>query len=139
MIVDSSDRMKIVVYYAVWTVVCASAAGAVIALIHTWFFSYVPNRAGLIHTLFGDAVAALAIAAGQGAVALVTGSVLAQLGRVLQRTLLLGLLVGVFDFVLYFLQMAAPAAELGWLPDVAILVLATVVITISGGASTDIA
>jgi len=36
--VDSSDRMKIVVYYAVWAVVCASAAGAVIALIHAWFF-----------------------------------------------------------------------------------------------------
>jgi len=69
----------------------------------------------------------------------VTGSVLAQLGRVLQRTMLLGLLVGLFDFMLYFLQMAAPATELGWLPDIAILVLATVVITISGGASANIA
>jgi len=35
--------------------------------------------------------------------------------------------------------MAAPATELGWLPDIAILVLATVVITISGGASANIA
>ena len=43
--VDSSDRMKIVVYYAVWAVVCASAAGAVIALIHAWFFSSRSRRA----------------------------------------------------------------------------------------------
>jgi len=69
----------------------------------------------------------------------VTGSVLAQLGRPLQRTVLLGLLVGVFDFVLYFVQMAAPVTELGWLPDVAVLVLATTVITLSGGASANIA
>jgi len=131
---DAGDRMKIVVYYAVWTVLCAAAAGLAITLIHTWFFSYIPNRAGPMHTLFSDAVTALAIAAGQGAVALVTGSVLAQLGRPLQRTLLLGLLVGLFDFVLYFVQMAAPATELGWRLDVAVLVLATTVITLSGGA-----
>jgi len=131
--------MKIVVYYAVWTVLCAAAAGLATTLIHTWFFSYIPNRTGLMHTLFSDAVTALAIAAGQGAVALVTGSVLAQLGRPLQRTVLLGLLVGLFDFVLYFVQMAAPVTELGWLPDVAVLVLATTVITLSGGASANIA
>jgi len=131
---DAGDRMKIVVYYAVWTVLCAAAAGLAITLIHTWFFSYIPNRAGLMHTLFSDAATALALAAGQGAVALVTGSVLARLGRPLQRTLLLGLLVGLFDFVLYFVQMAAPATELGWRLDVAVLVLATTVITLSGGA-----
>src|SRR5205814_2098087 len=80
----------------------------------------------------GDAVTALAIAAGQGAVALVTGSVLAQFGRALQRTVLLGLLVGVFDFAMYFLQMAVPATELGWKPDIVILALAGATITLLG-------
>jgi len=127
--------MRIVIYYAVWTVVCAAAAGLVMALVHAWFFSYIPNRTGLIDTLFGDAVTALAIAAGQAAVVLVTGSVLAQWGRVLRGTVLLGLLVGLFDFVMFVLQMAVPATELGWLPDIAVLVVATVIITLSGGVS----
>src|SRR3989449_3511168 len=118
MAVESGDRMRIVIYYAVWATICATAAGIVIALIHTWLFSYIPNRSGLIHTLFSDAVTALAIAAGQGAVVLVTGSVLAQLGRSLQGTVLLGLLIGLFDFAMYLVQMAIPAAELGWIPDV---------------------
>src|SRR3989449_1825962 len=123
MAVESGDRMRIVIYYAVWATICATAAGIVIALIHTWLFSYIPNRSGLIHTLFSDAVTALAIAAGQGAVVLVTGSVLAQLGRSLQGTVLLGLLIGLFDFAMYLVQMAIPAAELGWIPDVVILVV----------------
>ncbi|OLC07909.1 MAG: hypothetical protein AUH34_00560 [Gemmatimonadetes bacterium 13_1_40CM_70_12] len=64
--------------------------------------------------------------------ALVTGSVLAQFGRPLQRTVLLGLLVGVFDFAMYFLQMAVPATELGWRPDIVILALASATITLLG-------
>src|SRR3989441_10077065 len=92
------------------------------------------SRSGLIHTLFSDAVTALAIAAGQGAVVLVTGSVLAQLGRSLQGTVLLGLLIGLFDFAMYLVQMAIPAAELGWIPDVVILVVAAVGITVFGAA-----
>jgi hypothetical protein len=134
MAADVSNRMKIVVYYAVWAIVCAAAAGLLIALIHTWWFSYNPTRSGLIASLFGDAVTALAMAAGQGAVVLLTGSVLAHYGRELQRTVLLGLLLGWFDVVLYFVQMAVPQTELGWLPDIAILVGATVVITLYGMA-----
>ena len=133
MAVDSGDRMRIVIYYAVWATICATVAGIAIALIHTWLFSYIPNRSGLIHTLFSDAVTALAIAAGQGAVVLVTGSLLAQLGRSLQGTVLLGLLIGLFDFAMYLVQMAIPAAELGWIPDVVILVVAAVAITVFGG------
>ena len=132
MAVDSGDRMRIVIYYAVWATICATVAGIAIALIHTWLFSYIPNRSGLIHTLFSDAVTALAIAAGQGAVVLVTGSLLAQLGRSLQGTVLLGLLIGLFDFAMYLVQMAIPAAELGWIPDIGILVVAAVAITVFG-------
>src|SRR6184192_1667030 len=67
-----------------------------------------------------------------GAVALVGGSILARLGRALHATLLLGLLVGVFDFVINFLQMAVPRTELGWVPDLVMLAAAVVVITVLG-------
>jgi hypothetical protein len=129
---DTGDRMRVVVYYAIWATLCAAVAGIVVALIHTWFFAFNPGKSAVIETLFRGVVTALAIAAGQGAVALVTGSLLAQFGRGLNLTVLLGLVLGVFDFVMYFLQMAVPATELGWVPDIAILVVATVAITLVG-------
>ena len=132
---DTGDRMKVVIYYAIWATVCAAVAGLVIAGLHTWLFSYIPSRSGLIFTMVSDAVTALAIAAGQGAVALVTGSVLAQFGKGLQRTVLLGLLIGAFDFAMYLLQMAVPATELGWRPDLVILALASATITLLGARS----
>jgi len=132
MTTDATGRMKIVIYYAIWATICAAVAGLVIAGLHTWFFSYFPSRSGLLFTLLSDAVTALAIAAGQGAVALVTGSVLAQFGKGLQRTVLLGLLIGAFDFAMYLVQMAVPATELGWRPDIVILALASATITLLG-------
>jgi len=128
----TEQRMRVVVYYAVWATLCAAAAGMVIGLIHTWFFSHITSRSGMVHTLVTDVLTSLAIAAGQGAVALVTGSVLAHFGRTLRLTLLLGLLLGAFDFVMYFLQMAVPATELGWTPDLLILVAAAIGITLLG-------
>jgi len=129
---DTGDRMRGVVYYAIWATLCAAVAGTIVALIHTWFFAFNPGKSAVIETLFQGVVTALAIAAGQGAVALVTGSLLAQVGRSLNLTVLLGLVIGLFDFVMYFLQMAVPATELGWVPDIAILVVATVAITLIG-------
>ena len=125
--------MKVVVYYAVWATICAAVAGTVVALLHTWFFSYHVGRSGLLHTLVEDLEVSLAIAAGQGAVALATGSVLARAGRPLGTTVLLGLLLGLFDFVFNVLQMVVPATELGWVPDLIILAVATAVITLYGG------
>lgn len=129
---ETGDRMRVVVYYAIWATLCATVAGVVVTLIHTSFFSFNPGRSAIIGTLVGGIVTALAIAAGQGAVALVTGSLLARLGRSLNLTVLLGLAIGAFDFVMYFLQMAVPATELGWGPDIAILVVAAVGITLLG-------
>src|SRR3989442_2929702 len=123
---DTGDRMKIVIGYAVWATLCAAAAGVALSLIHTWFFSCHATRPGLWRMRLEDAAVTVGIAAGQGAVALVTGSVLTQLGRGLHATVLLGLLVGLFDFVMNFLQMAVPATELGWVPDLVILADATV-------------
>ena|SRR5687767_6229271 len=128
---ETAVRMKIVVFYAIWATVCAAVAGVAMAFIHTAFFSYNPGRSGL-YTLFEGVVLALALAAGQGAVALAAGSLMARLGRTLQATVLLGLLIGLFDFVMYFVQTAIPVTELGWTPDIIILVVVTIAITVSG-------
>lgn len=132
MTADSGDRMKIVIGYALWATVCAAVAGAALSLVHTWFFSYHAGRPGFWSTLLEDFATTLGIAAGQGAVALFAGSILARLGRGLHATVLLGLLVGVFDFVMNFLQMTVPRTELGWEPDLIILVGVVVVITVLG-------
>ncbi|HLZ46106.1 MAG TPA: hypothetical protein VKQ05_10565 [Gemmatimonadales bacterium] len=126
------SKTRVVIAYSIWATVCAVLAGFAIALIHTWFFSYHPGRSAVIETLFSGSLAALAIAAGQGAVTLVTGSFLVQLGRTLQYTVLLGLSIGVFDFVMYFVQMVAPVTELGWVPDLIIIVAVTAAITAAG-------
>jgi hypothetical protein len=129
---ETSDRTRIVIYYSIWATICAAVAGLAVALIHTWFFSYHPGRSAVMETLFSGSVAAVGIAAAQGAVGLVTGSMLARLERTLQYTLLLGLLIGLFDFVMYFVQMVFPATELGWIPDLAIIVVVTAGITAAG-------
>ena len=129
---ETGDRTRIIIYYSIWATICAAVAGFIVALIHTWFFSYNPGRSAVIETLFTGAVAAVGIAAAQGAVVLVTGSLLARLGRTLQYTLLLGLVIGLFDFVMYFLQMAVRATELGWIPDLVIIVVVTAAITAAG-------
>ena len=129
---ETSDRTRIAIYYSIWATMCAAVAGLTVALIHTWFFSYHPGRSAVIETLFSGSVAAVGLAAAQGAVALVTASLLAQLNRTLQYTVLLGLAIGLFDFVMYFLQMAVPATEFGWTPDLIIIVAVTVAITAVG-------
>src|SRR5437868_12431586 len=132
---DTGDRMRVVIGYALWATLCAAVAGAALSLVHTWFFSYHAGRAGFWSTLLEDFATTLVIAAGQGAVALVGGSILARLGRALHATVLLGLLVGLFDFVMNFLQMAVPRTELGWIPDLVILAAATIAITAFGSRS----
>jgi hypothetical protein len=128
----ADSRTRVVIAYAVWATICAAVAGVAIALIHTAFFSFNPGRSAVVETFVSGLVAAVALAAAQGAVALVTGSLLARLGRTLQYTVLLGLIMGLFDFVMYFVQMAVPVTELGWRPDIAILLIVTIAITAAG-------
>ena len=125
-------RTRIVIAYAVWATICAAVAGVAIALIHTAFFSFHPGRSAVVETFVSGLVAAVAIAAAQGAVALVTGGLLARFDRTLQFTVLLGLIIGLFDFVMYFVQMAVPVTELGWTPDIAILLVVTIAVTAAG-------
>src|SRR3979411_527804 len=92
---ETSDRTRIIIYYSTWATVCAAVAGLAIALIHTWFFSYNPGRSAVRDTLISGSVIAVGIAAAQGAVALVTGGLLSRLGRTLQYTLLLAVVIRV--------------------------------------------
>jgi hypothetical protein len=129
---DTSDRMRVVVYYAIWATLCAAVAGIVMALIHTWFFSFTPSRTAVMESLAGGIAVTAAIAAGQAAVILVTGRILAQRGYTLRLTVLLGLIVGLFDFVMNLLQLLVPALEPGWRWDLVIVAVATVGITLLG-------
>src|SRR5260370_14838642 len=133
---ETGGRIKVVGYYAVWATICAALAGIAVALLHTWLFSYHVGRSGFLQTLVSDIETTLAIAAGQGAVVVLTGSVLARFGRSLEKTVLLGLLIGVFDFVLNFVQMVVPRTELGWGPDIVILAVAAAGITAYGAEKT---
>src|SRR2546426_11443402 len=106
--VESDNRMRVVIYYAVWATICAALAGIAVALVHTWFFSYHVGRSGFLQTLVSDIEAALAIAAGQGAGAGVTGGGLAPPGGGLGEAVLVGPLLGPFGLGLHILPVAVP-------------------------------
>lgn len=127
-----SLRMRIVLYYAIWATLCAAVAGTAVALIHLWFFSDDTGGNALMQRLLGNVGTALALAAGQGVVAFLAGALLARVGRGLTLTVLLGLALGLFDFVMYIVQMVVPETELGWGPDLLILAAVTVAITALG-------
>src|SRR5438105_14187038 len=101
---DTGDRMRIVIGYALWATLCAAVAGAALSLVHTWFFSYHAGRAGFWSTLLEDFATTLVIAAGQGAVALLGGSILARPARALHGTVLHRLLAGGCDCLMDFSQ-----------------------------------
>lgn len=130
----AGERLRIGAYYAVWAAACAAAAGAVVAVAHTAFFADHPDAAAVVRTLGGDLATALGLAAGQGVVAFVVAGLIAALGRSLRYTVLLGLVIGLFDLGMYLLQMLVPAAELGWGPDLAVLAGATALVTLAGVA-----
>lgn len=136
MATETGSATKVVVYYAIWATVCAVVAGVLMAVIHTAFFSYNPSQPAFMQTFLGGIAATGAIAAGQAAVILVTGSLLARLGFTLQGTVLLGLLIGAFDFGMNLLQLLVPALEPGWRWDLVIIALATVGITLLGARRT---
>jgi hypothetical protein len=129
---DANDQSRVVVWFAVWATVCAAVAGIVVLLFDTYIFSHLVHRAAIIRNLVDEGSGVLAISAGQGAVALVTASALMQFGRALQPTVLLGLLIGVFDFGFDLLQVFVPATEVEWKWKLVISLLAVLVITIAG-------
>src|SRR2546429_6533935 len=108
MVSDPGDRMKIVIGYALWATVCAAVAGAALSLVHTWFFSYHAGRPGFWSTLIEDFATTLGIAAGQGAVALVGGSILARVGGAPPSPGVPRPPVGGVRFVINFLPIAGP-------------------------------
>jgi len=129
---ETGDRTRVVIYYAIWAGICAALAGVAMAVIHTLFFAYVPSRVAFMGTLLGGIAATSAIAAGQAAVILATGSLLVQRGFTLQGTVLLGLIIGAFDLLMNLLQLVVPALEPGWRWDLIVLAIVTVGITMLG-------
>ncbi|HKV72507.1 MAG TPA: hypothetical protein VFD85_09800 [Gemmatimonadales bacterium] len=127
---DANDR--VVVWYAVWATVCAAVAGIVVLLFDSYLFSHLVHRAAVIRNVVDEGSGVLAISAGQGAVALVAASALLQFGRNLQPTVLLGLLIGAFDFLFDLLQVFVPATEVEWKWKLVIALVAAIVITVSG-------
>src|SRR5260370_34541269 len=69
----AGEQTRVVVWYAVWATICAAAAGLLVSLVHTWFFSYAPGHSAFVQTLVSDLIVALSIAAGQGRGAPLTG------------------------------------------------------------------
>jgi|SRR5690242_8093261 len=129
---ETGDRTRVVIYYAIWAGICAALAGVAMAVIHTLFFAYVPSRVALMGTLLGGIAATSAIAAGQSAVILATGGLLVQRGFTLQGTVLLGLIIGAFDLLMNLLQLVVPALEPGWRWDLIVLAVVTIGITMLG-------
>lgn len=127
-----SPEQKIVVWYAVWAVICAAVAGLVVLLADTFVLHPLPHRSDVLQTLALEGGSLLAIAAGQGAMALVVGSVLAQATRALRGTVLLGILVGAFDFLFELLQVVAPSLEVSQRGKLAIALVAAGLITLIG-------
>jgi len=129
---ELADQSRVVVWYAVWATVCAAVAGIVVLLFDTYLFSHLVHRSAIIGNFVDEGTGVLAISAGQGAVALVTAGALLQFGRTLQPTVLLGLLIGVFDFCFDLLQILVPSLEVEWKWKLVIALVAAVVITASG-------
>lgn len=129
---EASDQSRVAVWYAVWATACAAVAGIVVLLLDTYLFSRIGHRAAVVGSLVDEGGGVLAISAGQGAVALVAAGGLMQLGRSLQATVLLGLLVGVFDFVFDLLQVFVPPVEVEWKWKLVIGLAAALVITAAG-------
>src|SRR2546425_13324615 len=94
--VESDNRMRVVIYYAVWATICAALAGIAVALVHTWFFSYHVGRSGFLQTLVSDIEAALAIAAGGGRAQEVAGGVLKRVGGAYEKDASAGRLTRLF-------------------------------------------
>ena len=129
---EGPDQSRVAVWYAVWATACAAVAGLVVLLLDTYLFSRIGHRAAVVGSLVDEGGGVLALSAGQGAVALVAAGGLMQVGRSLQPTVLLGLLIGTFDFLFNLLQVFVPALEVEWKWKLVIGLAAALVITVVG-------
>ncbi len=114
MATEASNRMKIVIYYAAWAIVCTAAAGLLLALIHTCVVQLRPGpvRAAPRAVRRRDHRAGHRRGPGRGR-APHRKRAGALRPRVAEARVLLGLLLGLFDFAMYFVQMAVPHDRAG--------------------------
>jgi len=129
---EASDQTRVAVWYAVWATACAAVAGIVVLLLDTYVFGRFGHRSAVAFSLVDEGGGVLAIAAGQGAIALATASIAMQLNRSLQATVALGLLIGVFDLVFDLLQFFVPSVEVEWKWKLVIGLAAALIITAAG-------
>jgi len=118
------DDVKPAAFTGASTAVLGTVGGLLPALVHTLTAAGDPNTAAWLLTTDVAVVAAIGLSQGIAA----TATALARgKGRYYvspKRGFVGALAVGAFNGLVYFLQMAVPATELGWLPDLVILIAA---------------
>src|SRR5262245_40552538 len=121
---DLRDDLKPAAFTGASTAVLGTIGGLAPAAVHTILAATGPLSLAWLATT--DVAVVAGIALGQGVAA--TATALAR-GKGYwyispRRGFLASVGVGAFNALMYFVQMAVPATELGWIPDLAILALA---------------
>jgi len=121
---DLRDDLKPAAFTGASTAVIGTVGGLLPAAVHTITAATGPLGAAWLLTTDVAVVAAIGIGQGiaAGATALARGKGEFYISP--RRGLLGALGVGAFNGLMYFLQMAVPATELGWIPDLLILAVA---------------
>jgi len=118
---DVKDDLKPAAFTGASTALMGTIGGLAPAAVHTALTAGGPISAAWLITTGVAVVAAIGI--GQGvaaaAMALARGTGTRYISP--QRGFLASLGVGAFNAAMYFVQMAVPATELGWVPDLLIL------------------
>ena len=123
-VTDLRDDLKPAAFTGASTAVMGTLGGLAPAAVHTVLAATSPLSLAWLATT--DVAVVAGIALGQGIAA--TATALARGKGVWyispRRGFAASLAVGAFNGLMYFVQMAVPATELGWIPDLAILALA---------------
>jgi hypothetical protein len=118
---DVRDDVKPAAFTGAATAVMGTAGGLLPAAVHTLTSAAGPLSVAWLLTTDVAVVAAIGLGQGivAGATALIRGRGEYYISP--RRGLVGALAVGAFNGLMYFTQMAVPATELGWIPDLLIL------------------
>lgn len=118
---DLKGDLKPAAFTGASTAVMGTLGGLAPAVVHT--LTTATGPLGLAWVLTTDVAVVAAIGIGQGvaatATALARGQGIRYISR--RRGVVASLGVGLFNALMYFVQMSVPATELGWIPDLLIL------------------
>ncbi len=118
---DLREDIKPAAFTGASTTVMGTVGGLLPALVHSVTTTGEPFSFALMLTT--DVAVVAAIAAGQGLAAAATALARGKGEFYIspRRGFVASVAVGAFNGLMYFVQMAVPATELGWIPDLAIL------------------